>query len=297
MLEFYKSPWRSYFEGAIQNAKTEITIVTPFIKMAEATRICEIVDGLGLSQTLRINVMTNLKSESVLAGVLDIGALKVFQASTRNLELVTLPQLHAKVYIIDRALAIVGSGNLTSSALDTNYEYSVGIKDLTSVSQIYNDMRSYSELGSALSKEQTNELAEIAEQLVSEYRSAQKSVTAPFKKRFNEALKRADFKFTQAFVGTKSANSVFSGAILYVLERGPKRTDEIHTHIKQLLPELCDDSAELIINGERYGKAWKHQIRNAQQSLKAKGLIVLNDNRWHLVFNMDGRRKNDLTGP
>lgn len=234
--------------------------------------------------------MTNLRADSILAGALDVKALKIFQASLNDLKLVTLPRLHAKVYIVDRALAIVGSANLTSSALDTNYEYSVGIRDPAIVGQIYDDMLSYAELGSALDRLQVDELYEIAGELATAYSRAQKSVNAPIKKSFDDALKRVNFKFAQAVVGKKSSNSVFSSAISHVLASGPKPTKEIHTYVQQLLPELCDDSVELVINGERYGKAWKHGVRNAQQSLKSRGLIALTNRRWHLVPNTDGGR-------
>lgn len=291
MIELYKSPWRLYFEDAIQSAEAEVTIVTPFIKTAEAKRVCDAISNLKLTQPLRLRVLTNLRSDSVLAGALDLEALKIFQASTHNLELVTLPRLHAKVYIVDRSLAIVGSANLTSSALDANYEYSVGIRDHNTISQIHTDMLSYAELGSPLSKQQVNELSEITQELASEYNNVQKSVSTPLKKRFNEALKHVNFKFAQAFVGQKSSNAVFSSAVLRVLTTGPKPTKEIHAYVKQLLPELCDDTVELVINGERYGKAWKHQVRNAQQSLKSKGLIYLVNHHWHSAPGADDKRK------
>ena len=182
MIELYKSPWRSRFEDAIRSVQTEITIVAPFIKVAEAERICEIVKKSLSEQSSRLRVVTSLRSDSVLSGALDIEALKVFQGFTTDSELINLPRLHAKVYIVDKSLAIVGSANLTSAALDTNYEYSVGIKDPTVVSQIYADMLSYAKLGSLLSKEQIEELSNVAEELILEYRGVQKSVTAPSQK-------------------------------------------------------------------------------------------------------------------
>lgn len=289
MLELYKSPWRIRFEDAVRSAKAEIVLVAPFIKTAEAERICRTVNGLVLDGPLRVNVMTNLRADSILAGALDLGALKIFQASLDNLNLVTLPRLHAKVYIVDRSLAIVGSANLTSSALDTNYEYSVGVKDPAVVGQIYDDMLSYAALGSALNRGQVDELHDITGELTAAYSETQKSVHAPIRKSFEEALRRVNRKFAQAFVGEKSSNSVFSGAILHVLASGPKPTREIHAHVQQLLPELCDDSVELVINSERYGKAWKHGVRNAQQNLKSRGLVSLTDRYWRLVPNTDGK--------
>jgi hypothetical protein len=46
-----------------------------------------------------------------------------------------------------------------------------------------------------------------------------------------------------------------------------------YTHMPaRRLPDLCDDSVELVIHCERFGKAWKHHVRNAQQNLKRGGL-------------------------
>jgi len=49
------------------------------------------------------------------------------------------------------------------------------------------------------------------------------------------------------------------------------------------LPDLCDDDVELVINGEHFGKKWKHQVRNAQQALKRVGRISFDGKRWHRV--------------
>ena len=53
----------------------------------------------------------------------------------------------------------------------------------------------------------------------------------------------------------------------------PRPTTTIASAVKQLLPDLCDDYEELLINGQRFGKAWKHRVRNAQQYLKHAGRI------------------------
>jgi hypothetical protein len=84
-------------------------------------------------------------------------------------------------------------------------------------------------------------------------------------------------------VGSRSANSLFSDAVIYVLSKGPLTTQELHQRIQRLLPDLCDDSVELIINGERFGKRWKHGVRNAQQFLKKSGTIRFDGRRWSLI--------------
>jgi hypothetical protein len=49
------------------------------------------------------------------------------------------------------------------------------------------------------------------------------------------------------------------------------------------LPDLCDDAVELLINGQRFGKRWKHAVRNAQQYLKRSGKIAVKGENWIIV--------------
>ena len=59
-------------------------------------------------------------------------------------------------------------------------------------------------------------------------------------------------------------------------------TRELHEKLKELLPELCDDRMELVINGQHFGKKWKHIVRNAQVFLRRKGAIHLIGKEWHV---------------
>ena len=59
-------------------------------------------------------------------------------------------------------------------------------------------------------------------------------------------------------------------------------TVELHPKVQKLLPDLCDDSVELVIDGQHFGKRWKHAVRNAQQYLKLHGQIVFDGKRWSL---------------
>lgn len=55
--------------------------------------------------------------------------------------------------------------------------------------------------------------------------------------------------------------------------------------IQNLVPELCDDEVDRIINGVTFGRKWKHQVRNAQVQLRRDGIIVQEDGRnsaWRL---------------
>lgn len=48
------------------------------------------------------------------------------------------------------------------------------------------------------------------------------------------------------------------------------------------LANITNDSLDL--NGQYFGKKWKHKVRNAQQTLKAQGKIVrAADGKWVLT--------------
>jgi phosphatidylserine/phosphatidylglycerophosphate/cardiolipin synthase-like enzyme len=283
MIEFYPSPWRHQFERALDGVRDQLIIATPFIKKSEAEYVCNRLLSGESSKKPYVRVITDLRTESVLGGSLDMDALKIFQNQMSDSEIITLPHLHAKVYIFDTSLAVVGSANLTRSGLDSNYEYSVGIREPILVNRIKTDIDAYARIGNILHPSEVEELSQVAEEISAEYRNVQRSAAASAKRQFDERLKSANVRFAEALVGTRSAHGLFSEAILYVLSHGPLPTRHLHPQVQQLLPDLCDDSAELIISGKRFGKAWKHHVRNAQQNLKRRGLIALDDDLWHLV--------------
>lgn len=92
-------------------------IASPFIKIPEARWICKSLRG----KPVRLQVLTNVRSDSVLNGSLDIAALKLFSGATSDSKIFAVPRLHAKVYVRDADLAIITSSNLTPSGLDSNY--------------------------------------------------------------------------------------------------------------------------------------------------------------------------------
>ncbi len=285
MIELYRSPWRSQFQRALDSVRDELIMATPFIKKSEAEYVCNHLLSVESGKEPHIRVITDLRAESVLAGSLDMDALRIFQNLLRSSEVITLPHLHAKVYVFDTSLAVVGSANLTSAGLDSNYEYGVGIQDPVLVKHIKADMDAYARVGNVLFREQIEELSQVAEEIVAEYRKVHKSAAASAKRRFDEKLRSANVRFAEALVGARSAHALFSEAILYVLSHGPLPTRHLHPHVQRLLPDLCDDSVELIIHGEKFGKAWKHHVRNAQQSLKKNGLIRFDGHDWIVSRN------------
>ncbi len=281
MIELYPSPWRHRFKEFLKEVNSDLIVATPFMKVDEAKWL---VDNLWtVSSSVNLQILTNLKSESVLSKSLDIEALLYLINYNDRASVINLPRLHAKVYIADDKKAIITSANLTSQGLDSNFEYGIGLSDSVVVQRIKSDIEDYSKLGNPVSKEVLNELFTIGQELAEDYKKVQQSASLDLKRKFNDKLRSANVEFIKAQVGKRSAHSVFSEAIVYVLKKGSMTTEELHPRIKQLIPELCDDEVELIINGQRFGKKWKHHVRNVQQFLKKQGVIAFDGKKWALV--------------
>lgn len=82
----------------------------------------------------------------------------------------------------------------------------------------------------------------------------------------------------------RTINAIFAETINYLLEsRGPLSTPELHRFIQDIHPDICDDSIDRIIDGQHFGKKWKHLVRSAQQYLKRNNIIYLEADKWYLV--------------
>ncbi|MBI1885787.1 MAG: hypothetical protein HYS09_05685 [Chloroflexi bacterium] len=263
--------------------RRDMLIACPFIKVSEAEWVCEALTSHGSVSHLRLEVLTDVRSDSVLSGSLDIEALRMFVETLPNASVTNLPRLHAKVYVADDSLAVVGSANLTRAGLDSNYEYGIALTEPALVMRIRKDLEDYARIGNRLAREVLADLAAVGRNLASEYEEFQRSAKASLRRRFSQKLRSANYEFLRAQVGSRSANSLFSDAIIYLLSKGPLATQQLHPRIQNLLPDLCDDSVELIINGERFGKRWKHGVRNAQQFLKKNSVIRFDGRRWSLM--------------
>jgi phosphatidylserine/phosphatidylglycerophosphate/cardiolipin synthase-like enzyme len=229
----------------------------------------------------RIRLVTDIRSENVLSGSLDLEALELLIDSAPSAQVINLPRLHAKVYIADATFALVTSANLTRPGLEFNYEYGVGIDDPCEVSVVRADMESYSRLGNPISREVVSTLKLAANEVREEFNRLKSEAVRKLRIKVGKALDVAENHFLQAHVGNRTAHSLFADAIRYCLSKRPATTRELHEQIKSLLPDLCDDARDLVINGQHFGKKWKHIVRTAQVFLRRKGEIKLIGKEWH----------------
>lgn len=269
MIKFLGRAWRSELAQLALTAERSVLVAAPYIKYEEAAWFCK-----QLRPDLEITTLTNIDADAVSSSTLDIAALRFLAEASPYARLIALPNLHAKVFLADDKSAIVTSGNLTKAALDRNFEYGVMVFRQDWVTAIRNDMLTFSRLGSEVGTATLLELSNLEKSLREARVDVANSALPSAKRAFSAVMRRARPILASAQVGVRSANAVFGEAIQYVLADGPLPTVTIAQRVSSLMPTLCDDNQELMINGQRYGKAWKHRLRNAQQDLKRRGVVT-----------------------
>ena len=275
------SPWAETFDCFIQSIRECAIIAAPFIAEKPLRKLASQFHKENHAQ---FSLLTNLSADSLLQKTLDTKAIASFCKSFPETTVHHLPGLHAKVYIADKHTAIVTSGNLTANSLHRNFEYGIRIHDPVTVEKITDDLISYRNLGSLISTEDLDHLTELSEVLRSKYANTINSARAGFKKDFENQLEAIDESLRELRGAPgESTNSIFTRTLLYLLNKEPLRTRDIHPLIRNIHPDLCDDRTDRVIRGIHFGREWKHRVRGAQVDLRRKGLIELVEGKWRLV--------------
>ncbi len=275
------SPWAGEFDAFARSIREQALLVAPYIAREPLERMSAL---LRLDNPPQVNILTNLAVDSILHGSIDPDAIASFRRRHPSTTVRHLPGLHAKAYVADDHLAIITSGNLTSSSLTRNFEYGIRITDRDTVRKIARDLQGYGNLGSEVTLTELEQVAEIAENLRAGYDDAIQSARGEARREFarqQEAI-RETLRSIRAQPG-ETTNSIFSRTILYLLRDNARTTREINSLVADIHPDLCDDSIDRVINGVSFGRRWKHMVRNAQLNLRRRGLIQRNGRQWSLV--------------
>ena len=270
-----KHPWEPALRDLVRSARERLIVSAPFI-----TRQGWQVVEEELTPAVAVHVATALDARMASTGFLDVDALIDAARHRREIEIRDVRALHAKVYVADHSAAIVTSGNLTRASLRANIERGVLISDQPLVAEIADDVIRYAGSRPAAEERDLLPLAELAEQARGEHGSAVPGLQplTPSEREFEERVHRLHG------AGGKSQNAIFGETILILLSDGPLTTAELHPKIQAIHPDICNDDEDRIINGIRFGKKWKHAVRNAQQYLKRQARIEQSaDGRWHLA--------------
>lgn len=161
------SPWRDVLLQAISQVQEELFIICPYIKEEVVTALKTTLQASQGSRPadLRVRVITRVNGDELLAGSSDLSALQQFlrwprELSGSSVELRAIPNIHAKVWIIDDARAIVGSGNATPSGLDENLEYGLAVTDPVIVARVRQDWESWWNQAERVNAQQLEDLQE-----------------------------------------------------------------------------------------------------------------------------------------
>ena len=268
MIRFLKNAWRNDLATVVKSARGSLLVAAPFIKYNEAVWLLE-----QARSGVEITTLSNINAESVGAAALDLKALLHLSGSSPRSKLISLPSLHAKVFIADEKCAVVTSGNLTRSGLDRNLEYGVQIQAPALVKTVRMDMLEFAQLGYSVDAGAIANLIPLETELRAAHTKLKNTAGSTAKRAMDETMRRVLPNFVAVQIGGRSAHAVFGEAIQFVLKRGAQTTHEIQEEVRRLLPDICDDREYFAIKGVRYGKAWKRRFRHAQLHLKRKGVV------------------------
>lgn len=272
------SPLEKTIIDLIQQAKESLFVSAPYIKSYGAEAL------LANAKTRKLSLLTHLSLTNVCGAGFDFESL-VALGNHFEMTVSSLEKLHAKIYIADISLALVTSANLTLGGLRENYEYGVLIRDPNTVHALHVDMAHYFSLGNVF---EPHTLVNIQEDIQAIKRLKSELDQTIQAHKLKQALKSKEESFqTKVFMNRvrgRTINSIFSETILYLLSRYETlTTKQLHMLIKEIHPDICDDTIDRVINGQHFGKKWKHMVRNAQQYLKSNGLVGLDNGKWKLI--------------
>ena len=280
--ELLQSDWSVTLSALLQEASKNVLIASPFVTRRGIDLLID-----NLSESVRndggVQILVNLSPQNIIQGSVDPESLQHFYGAVSTPSLFHLPRLHAKVYVTDTQNAIVTSGNLTAGGLDHNFEYGVYTSDEAAIAVLRGDLEEYAELGVQVSEKELQSYSRAAERVRSTFRKQQQSTQAAARRDFERAYEEANDELIRLRLKGRSTNDTFAQTIVYLLrKKGPMATEDLHPHIQRIHPDLCDDSVDRVIEGQNYGKRWKHRVRAAQSSLKQRGDIELNEGKWRL---------------
>ncbi len=277
---------RSPIEKSVQQLFTEcernIFIASPFINAHGIGVLTNVLAERTVGIT--VEVLTCVTPKSLQEGSLDLAALVHLCQAQPSTKVLSLPRLHAKVYIVDGCKAIITSANFTRGGLLQNYEYGIALFDKSLVESINDDMRAYAALGSILTLETLGRLVDETHELQTLKKNAERAQRqTDLGKQLRRRATVIQDTLLLSRVRDRPITAIFSDTIRYLLWSGPKTTEELHERIKDIHPDICDNTIDRVINGQRFGKLWKHHVRNAQQALKKRGEITRMGERWQLT--------------
>ena len=121
-IELLDMNHRDAIIDSFEKAKKRIRIISPFIQESMTKYLADSV-GKGISSRL----ITRFYREDFIRSVSSLTALKSLQIA--GVDIYAIKDLHAKLYLFDDNVAIIGSANFTGGGFGSNIELSLYIED------------------------------------------------------------------------------------------------------------------------------------------------------------------------
>jgi hypothetical protein len=275
--------WVENLSEIFNSVDKELVISSPYISDIGAKFLVKNINS-EFQKNGVLKFVTDLSPKNIYQGSTDPNSFKLLFNSINSIQIFHLPRLHAKVYVSDEKKAIVTSGNLTAGGIYNNFEYGIFLDNRISISKIKNDLVTYANLGAIINYEEINSYCLISEEIKQLFRERENSSKKVIEAKFKKAIEKADTELIKAKIGSGALHSVFEKTIFYLLQKNNDLTTiDINSLIAEIHPDLCDNEVDRVINGVHFGKKWKHAVRTAQQNLKKKGLIKLEDGVWKII--------------
>jgi hypothetical protein len=284
--KFLHADWKGDLARLCRSAKSDLLIASPFVSREGAEFVIQHIQKEARPD-VRLRFMANLAPQNVCQGVTEPEALLLFSGQIGTSHITHLPRLHAKVFIADTRCAIITSGNLTAGGLMRNHEYGVLVTQPADVARVRHDMEVLEALGTRVADDELLTYCKIAESVRNAFHDQLASVERQARRRFDDHFRKAGDHLIRLRLRGSSPTKIFEDTILHLLRtRGPLSTAELHPEIQSMHPDICDDAVDRIIDGQRYGKRWKHMVRAAQSHLKDRGLARMDGGKWRLVSDL-----------
>jgi len=275
--------WYEAIGELAAHATTQLVVCSPYVGRL-GTELLESHLSRGFRERGSITFITDLSPLNVCQNSTDPHALRHLWDQAVSTSVRHLPGVHAKVYVADDDIAIVGSANLTSGGLYRNFEYGLELRADPITARIKGDVLEYGALGADISCDQLDAYCDAADELRGLFDEQRRSVRREIRQRFEGALRTTEDSLIRLRLAGGAIHTVFARTIEYLLRtHGPSTTEQLHAMIKVIHPDLCDDSVDRVIDGKRFGKKWKHAARTAQQQLKKRGVVCYENGLWRLA--------------
>lgn len=128
MIEFVITPTTIWLEQRLDECCERFLVASPYV----GDYLVKV--GRNLPKDVSRTLVTRTDLRDFAKGASDIDA--VCNAAKLGSKVLSLPRLHAKVYIIDKSAALVTSANATHSGMRRNYECGVAIDSEQEVSRL-----------------------------------------------------------------------------------------------------------------------------------------------------------------